>query len=143
MHGAFNSADPMNSKLYFAGAQKGLGTADPNALYAKDMAKYAALRDRDLIFAAACQTGLSGSDQSNERELMGILRPLTANRNKNIILSLWKVDDAATKDFVTSFYTRLAATKDVAESFHGARDEVRAKYVHPYYWAAFYLSQSS
>lgn len=142
MHGAFNNADPMSSKLFFAGSQRGLGANDTNALYAKDMAKYAALRDRDLIFAAACQTGLSGSDQSNERELMGILRPLTANRNKNIILSLWKVDDAATKDFVTSFYGRLVKSKDVAESFHAAQDEVRRKYVHPYYWAAFFLSQS-
>lgn len=142
MHGAFNGDDPKNSKLYFAGARRGLTTDDPNALYAKNMSKYPALRERDLIFAAACQTGLSAADQSNEAELMGILRPLVANRNKNIILSLWKVDDIATRDFVAAFYARLALTKNVVTSFHFAQDEIRTKYKQPYYWAAFYLAQA-
>lgn len=142
MHGAFNATDPKSSKLFFSGAQRGLVTNDIHALYARDMGRYAALRERDLIFAAACQTGLSAADEANENELMGILRPLTANRNKNIILSLWKVDDAATKDFVAGFYQHLASTKNITESFHFAQDIVRAKYKLPYYWAAFYLSQS-
>lgn len=142
MHGAFNAGEPRDSKLYFAGARRGLSSNDTNALYVRDMSKYAALRDRDLIFAAACQTGLSAADQINENELMGILRPLTANRNKNIILSLWKVDDTATKDFVSVFYQRLASTKDVVESFHFAQDMIRARYKQPYYWAAFYLAQA-
>jgi hypothetical protein len=143
MHGQFNANDPKSSRLAFAGATRGSGvTSDPNSLYARDMYKYAALKDRDLIFAAACQTGLSAADQANENELMGILRPLTANRNKNIILSLWKVDDVATKDFVAAFYQRLAATRDVVTAFHYAQDEIRNKYQKPYYWAAFYLSKS-
>ncbi len=143
MHGQFNASDPKSSRLAFAGATKGSGvTSDPNSLYARDMYKYAALKDRDLIFAAACQTGLSAADQANENELMGILRPLTANRNKNIILSLWKVDDTATRDFVAAFYEHLATTKDVVTSFHYAQDKIRSKYLTPYYWAAFYLSKS-
>ncbi len=143
MHGQFNSTEPKFSRLAFSGAVRGSGiTNDPNSLYAKDMYQYDALKDRELIFAAACQTGLSAADQANENELMGILRPLTAGRNKNIILSLWKVDDSATRDFVAAFYQRLAATKDIAESFHFAQDQVRVKYKKPYYWAAFYLSQA-
>jgi hypothetical protein len=144
MHGQFNAENPRSSRLAFAGAIAGTGVVidDPNSLYAKDMAAYSVLRDRDLIFAAACQTGLSAADQANENELTGILRPLTANRNKNIILSLWKVDDEATRDFVSAFYQRLAATRDVRVSFHHAQSEVRDKYKLPYYWAAFYLSQT-
>ena len=143
MHGQFNATDPKFSRLAFSGAVRGSGvTTDPNSLYAKDMYQYEALKDRELIFAAACQTGLSAADQANENELMGILRPLTASRNKNIILSLWKVDDSATKDFVSAFYQHLVATKDIAESFHVAQDQIRAKYKKPYYWAAFYLSQA-
>ena len=144
MHGQFNPENPRSSRLAFAGAIAGKGVVvdDPNSLYAKDMASYSVLRDRDLIFAAACQTGLSAADQANENELTGILRPLTANRNKNIILSLWKVDDEATRDFVSAFYQRLSATRDVRVSFHHAQSEVRDKYKLPYYWAAFYLSQT-
>jgi len=143
-HGQFDANDPRNSRLVFAGAIRGAKiTSDPNSLYARDMYKYAALKDRDLIFAAACQTGLSAAGQENENELMGILRPLTANRNRNIILSLWKVDDMATKEFVAAFYQRLAETKDVDVAFHHAQDVVRGKYSQPYYWAAFYLSKSN
>jgi len=143
MHGQFNADKPAASRLAFTGAKPGHGVLnDPNSLYAKDMYKYAALKDRDLVFAAACQAGLSAADQSNQSELMGILRPLTANRNRNIILSLWNVSDLATRDFVGSFYKHLAASHDVKQSFHAAQEELRQKYPDPYYWAAFYLAQS-
>jgi hypothetical protein len=142
MHGAFNTTNPTASKLYFSGAQRGLKTDDPNALYAKDMGNYEILRDRDVIFAAACETGKIVTDKNNESELLGILRPLTANHNRNVILSLWKVDDAATKDFVSSFYAKLTETREVSSAFNYAQNQVRNKYKHPYYWSAFYLSQS-
>ena len=143
MHGYFNAADPTLSKLMFAGSAVDDSSADPSALFASEMASFPALRDRDLVFAAACQTGLLAADRTNSSELTGILRPLTANRNKNIILSLWNVNDQATGEFVKAFYQKLAATQDVTVSFHYAQDHLRAKYPHPYYWAAFYLSQAS
>ncbi len=143
MHGYFNAADPTLSKLLFAGSARDASSADPSALYATEMALVPALRNRDLVFAAACQTGLLAADRTNSSELTGILRPLTANRNKNIILSLWNVSDQATGEFVQAFYQKLAATQDVTVSFHYAQDQLRAKYPHPYYWAAFYLSQAS
>lgn len=143
MHGNFNDSDPTLSKLVFAGAANDDSTGDPNALYATEMATVPTLRNRDLVFAAACQTGLQAADRTNTSELTGILRPLTANRNKNLILSLWNVSDQATGEFVKAFYQRLAATQDVKDAFHHAQDQLRAKYPHPYYWAAFYLSQAS
>lgn len=143
MHGAFNDSDPTQSKLVFAGAANDDSTGDPNALYATEMSQVAALRNRDLVFAAACQTGLQAADRTNISELTGILRPLTANRNKNLILSLWNVSDEATGEFVKAFYQQLALTKDVKAAFYYAQDQLRAKYPNPYYWAAFYLSQAS
>jgi len=143
MHGGFNSDAPQYSKLYFSGSERGLNKNDPNALYAKDMGNYEILQNRDLIFAAACETGKISADQSNESELIGILRPLTANRNKNIILSLWKVDDQATKDFVAWFYQDLNKSHIVSEAFLSAQLKVQNKYKDPYYWAAFYLSQAN
>jgi hypothetical protein len=143
MHGYFNASDPTLSKLLFAGSAVDESSADPSALYATEMATVPTLRNRDLVFAAACQTGLLAADRTNSSELTGILRPLTANRNKNIILSLWNVSDQATSEFVKAFYQKLAATQDVTVSFHYAQDQLRANYPHPYYWAAFYLSQAS
>jgi CHAT domain len=143
MHGHFSFNEPMRSKLFFAGSVLDGRTVDSNALFAEEMRSVEALRNRDLIFAAACQTGLSVASKSNESELMGILRPLTANRNRNVILSLWNVDDAATAYFVGAFYGQLKESKDVYQAFEYARAELKKKYSHPYYWAAFYLSQSN
>jgi hypothetical protein len=144
MHGSFDAQKPQYSKLYFAGATLQIDNYDdPKALYAKDIVNYPLLRNRQLIFAAACETGKIAPAQINETELMGILRPLTVNGNKNIILSLWQVDDLATRDFVDWFYQKLAKTHKVAESFLYAQDQTRKKYISPYYWAPFYLSQSN
>lgn len=143
MHGVFNATDPTMSKLVFAGAKNDDSTDDPSALYANEMISMPALRNRDLVFAAACQTGLAAADRTNSNELIGILRPLTASRNKNIILSLWNVSDAATGEFVKAFYSNLATSQDVKASFHYAQDQLKSQYPHPYYWAAFYLSQAN
>jgi|GEM_PF-2141515 len=140
MHGAYNPENPRYSKLYLHGALRGLSLNDPNALYANEMGNYALLKDRDLIFAAACQTGLISSDSTNQSELVGILRPLTANRNHSVILSLWKVDDAATRHFVDVFYQSLSTTKRVQEAFQAAKTSTMNQYSSPYYWSAFYLS---
>jgi CHAT domain-containing protein len=142
MHGQFNPEDATQSKLFFAGAKFDGSVGDSKALYAADMSKVAALSNRDLIFAAACQTGLSAADRSNENELIGMLRPLTANRNRNVILSLWSVSDEVAGEFVQAFYQRLAATQEITTSFHFAQDQIKAKHPHPFYWAAFYLSQA-
>lgn len=142
MHGAFNPDAPRLSKLYFSGARRGLDSDDPNAIYAKDMLQFEGLTNKDLIFAAACQTGLSSNDTSNVSEMLGIVRPLVAGKNRNLILSLWKVSDAATKDFVASFYENLARTRNVNTAFVAAQRFIRERYKSPYYWAAFYLSQN-
>lgn len=148
MHGGFDELDARNSKLYFAGAlaehrgSTSLRVGDPNALYAREMARHPTLSGRELIFAAACQTGLSAVDRRNDAELQGILRPLTANGNRNVILSLWKVDDRATRDFVEAFYARLSQGGSVEVAFHTAQADARRQRPHPYYWAAFYLARS-
>jgi len=140
MHGSYNSSNPTQSKLYFYGAKKGFALGDDNALYASQMSNYNLLKDRDLIFAAACQTGLISTGKDNQAELVGMLRPLTANRNKNVILSLWKVDDKATKFFVDKFYLNLNKTHNITSAFNMARNKTKERYRSPYYWAAFYLS---
>ncbi|MGZ4090763.1 MAG: CHAT domain-containing protein, partial [Bacteroidia bacterium] len=58
---------------------------------------------------------------------------------KNIIMSLWPVDDEATKTLMTEFYKNYASTQDVEKSFATARGVVKQKFSHPYYWAAFVL----
>jgi CHAT domain-containing protein len=56
-----------------------------------------------------------------------------------IVASLWKVNDASTRDFMVTFHRELGAGQAIA--LHRAqlavlRDPATA---HPFYWAAFIL----
>jgi CHAT domain-containing protein len=95
------------------------------------------LTNTDLVVLSACQTGLG--DEMGSQGVAGLQRSLTIAGAKNMIMSLWPVDDDATKNLMTEFYKEYASTKDVETSFKNARSTVRLKYPHPYYWAAFVL----
>lgn len=143
MHGVNDSINPQNSMLLFAGTNPNNGDIDINkALLAKDMKHYSQLKNNELIFTAACETGLTKGTNANQSEIEGILRPLLINNNKNIILTLWKVNDRSAKDFVDLFYKNLAKTKKVKKAFLLAKDEIKKIYKSPLDWAPYYLIES-
>ena len=58
-------------------------------------------------------------------------------------MSLWKVDDNATKILMTEFYNNLSSSKSIHEALTNAQLHLRTvedgKYDDPKYWAAFIL----
>ncbi|MBO4721901.1 MAG: leucine-rich repeat protein, partial [Muribaculaceae bacterium] len=62
------------------------------------------LRGLELLVLSACQTGLGeiGGDG-----VFGLQRGFKKAGAQTIVMSLWKVNDEATKDMMTSFYTHL------------------------------------
>ncbi|MGZ4098357.1 MAG: CHAT domain-containing protein, partial [Bacteroidia bacterium] len=95
------------------------------------------LSNTDLVVLSACQTGLG--DEMGSQGVAGLQRSLTIAGAKHIIMSLWPVDDEATKILMTEFYKNYTSTQDVEKSFTIARGVVKQKFSHPYYWAAFVL----
>ena len=69
---------------------------------------------------------------------------LSAAGASSSVLSLWKVDSAASREFMTSFYRNLAVGGS-AVSRSGALRQTGLEmlqltaYRHPFYWAAFTL----
>lgn len=61
---------------------------------------------------------------------------------RTILLSLWKVDDEATRQLMTSFYRYWLEGQSKAEALRRAQVATKAKYPHPYYWAAFVLMEN-
>ncbi len=136
------------SGLLFAGAQNAFDGKDipldveDGILTAKDISRMD-LRSTDLVVLSACQTGLG---EVSGDGVFGLQRGFKKAGVKSIIMSLWKVDDIATKVMMTQFYKNLAKGKSKYDAFHDAQkylrhyvDEEGRTYDEPEYYAAFVL----
>ena len=99
---------------------------------------YRHIKDKDLVFLAACKVGVSNNNKNNDAEISGLIRPLLSN--KNVILSLWNVDDSSTFELVKQFYTFLKETGNIQLSFDKAYNKLKDKYIEGIgFYAPFYL----
>ena len=91
-----------------------------------------------LAVLSACNTG-SGKLEKGEG-VMNLGRGFRQAGVPNIVMSLWQVDDAATQELMTNFYSIWLKGTEKHAAFRQAQLELRAKYPQPFYWGAFVLS---
>ncbi len=95
------------------------------------------LTDTEMVILSACETGL-GEIKAGEG-VYGLQRAFQVAGADNIIMSLWKVNDEATQQMMTSFYQNWLASGDREAAFRKAQQSVKAKFEAPYYWGAFVM----
>ena len=61
---------------------------------------------------------------------------------KNIISTLWPVDDKITKEFMLLFYQELLKSNNINTSLRNTKQIIKNKYKYPNYWAPFILLQN-
>jgi len=91
----------------------------------------------DLVALSACQTGLGRL--SNGDDIVGLNRAFVYAGTRQILSSLWRVDDVATAVLIKHFYRNLAG-RSRADALRQAQLEVRKRYPHPAYWSGIFLS---
>jgi CHAT domain-containing protein/tetratricopeptide (TPR) repeat protein len=132
------------SGLLFAGANVALVSEtrgnipagyDDGILTAKEISRLD-FQGLDLVVLSACQTGLG---EVTGEGVFGLQRGFKKAGAQTIIMSLWEVDDYATRLLMTEFFKGLTAGKTKREAFVAALDYVKAKNSDPKYWAAFVM----
>src|SRR6185312_11324313 len=95
--------------------------------------------DADLVVLSACNTGAGLEDTGGGAALGGLVSTFTYAGARNLLVSNWEVNSAATEILMSALFKSKAATQGdaliEAERSFMARDD----YSHPYYWAAFLI----
>lgn len=143
---AFKQLADVRSGLILAGASVNTSdttvkvSADKDGLLTSREAALLNLSNTDVVILSACQTGL-GVETLN-MGVIGLQQAFSNAGAKNLILSLWPVDDNATQLLMVKFYEywlKDATNQNISSAFKKAQLDVKQKFPHPYYWGAFVL----
>ncbi|MBI5610510.1 MAG: tetratricopeptide repeat protein [Deltaproteobacteria bacterium] len=126
----------LRSGLVLAGIGAGGKGANDGALTALEVTALD-LWGTALVVLSACSTG-RGEVQNGEG-VFGLRRAFAMAGAQSLVLSLWDVDDDATRALMVSFYKNLQAGGSRAEALRAAKRSLLAtpQWAHPNYWAAF------
>jgi CHAT domain-containing protein/Tfp pilus assembly protein PilF len=150
----------LRSGLALAGANQGRGGAGEDGVLTAYEAAALDLWGTRLVVLSACETGVG--DVRVGDGVYGLRRALVLAGSESQVMSLWQVDDAATRDLMVAYYKRLRAGEGRTEALRavqlgmlrgggaggdgpdralspraGARGASRS---HPFFWASFIQS---
>lgn len=128
----------LRSGLAFSGAnQRSVG--NPGVLSALE-ASGLDLQGTRLVVLSACETGVGEVRQSEG--VYGLRRAFVMAGAETLVMSLWNVDDAATRTLMVRYYAELMGGAGRGDALRHAQLTLLkdAKTAHPHYWAGFISS---
>lgn len=138
-HGFANRAAPDLSGLAFA--DDSTSSQEDGVLYLGEI--YNLSLNADLVALSACETG--AGKLSRGEGLLGLSRGFLYAGARNLLVSLWKVNDASTARLMQEFYGNLLEGQSKAEALRNAKlhlirgHDSNSKFARPYHWAPFVL----
>ena len=111
---------------------------DEGIIYAPEI-ELLNLSKAKLVVLSACETGFGRQSKIGKISLSSSFIMAGA---KNVLSTLWKVDDKVTMEFINEFYKKLLHLKNIKSALRQTQLEFLEKYKSPYYWAPFMLLQN-
>jgi CHAT domain-containing protein len=131
----------LRSGLLLTGANKTLKgdstKTTENGILTAYEASLLKLQGTELVVLSACETGKG--EIRNGEGVYGLRKSFVDAGAKNIIMSLWKVDDKVTQEFMTTFYSNWTSGVTIREAFNKTQMSIQKVYSAPFYWGAFIL----
>ena len=93
--------------------------------------------DADLVTLAACMTGVGQFMQGEG--VLDFARAFQQAGARSVMVSLWNIPVDESLNFYSAFYKALKEGKPKIEALKIARQAVRAKEPHPYFWSGLIL----
>jgi hypothetical protein len=140
-HGELNARNPMFSWVQTASGRRAEPTQDGRL----EVHEILGLRVRSpLVFLSGCETGLGTAGStgfSPGEDFATLARAFLYAGARNVVATLWRVDDQGAGAFAAEYYRRLSSEGPVA-ALAGAQRSLAQdrKFAAPYYWAGYTLA---
>jgi CHAT domain-containing protein/Tfp pilus assembly protein PilF len=131
----------LRSGLALAGAN--LRRGRPDGVLTALEASQLDLRGTQLVVLSACKTGVG--DVTGGEGIYGLRRALTIAGVETQVMTLWEVNDEATRELMEAYYDQLLAGVGRSEALRRAQLAMlsRPERAHPNLWAGFIVSGSA
>ena len=139
-HGVMNVENPMFSRVVLAAGTAGDGPEDGRL----EVHEILDLEVRaPLVFLSGCETGVgrAGSTKfSPGEDYTTLAQAFLQAGARNVVATLWRVDDEASAAFAKRFYYELGRATPTASLASAQREMIGdPQYSSPYYWAGYQL----
>lgn len=128
-HGVLNRRDPSESFLVLAAGER-LRVGDIPGI---------SLEGLGLVSLSACETALG--ERAPGAQLRSLAEAFSLAGGRAVLATLWKIDDASTRELIRRFYGGMAEGRAKAQALQAAQVALlgEAATAHPFHWAAFVL----
>ncbi len=137
-HGYFDPNNPVYSAVVLSEVSDASSRGEDGYLSVEEISLL--MFQADIVNLSACETGLGAVVRGYG--IVGLARAFQVAGANRVGVTLWKVDDEATKDFMVAVYRKVVKEK---MSFGAAYNETKCefieskKYSDPYFWSPFVL----